>query len=38
MLSSFWKLKAEDWFFIVLFDLAVFYIGWSAGKASNKQD
>jgi len=30
---SFSKLTKEDWIFIVLFDLAVFFIGWNVGKA-----
>ena len=38
MLSSFWKLKPEDWFFIVLFDFEVLYIGWNAGWASQNRD
>jgi hypothetical protein len=32
MLSKFWKLTKSDWVFIVLFDLTVFYIGYSIGK------
>ena len=30
---SFSKLNTADWIFIVIFDIAVFYIGWNIGKS-----
>ena len=38
MLSNFWKLKAEDWLFIVLFDLTVFYVAYNIGQAHGKRE
>jgi len=32
------KLTREDWIFIVLFDLAVFYIGYTIGKDTLTKD
>jgi hypothetical protein len=37
MLSKFLKLTKSDWVFIVLFDLTVFYVGYSIGKKQEEQ-